>query len=546
MKLNFFIFQKKTIVGDIKKNFLNFKRAYKKAEKKKCDFFITSELALCGYPPKDLMFRNDFIKRLDIYKNKIINFTQSKKTIFVLGTIIKENSNLYNAAVLIRNGKVINEIKKTVLPNDGVFDEKRYFSKSNNNEKFFLFKNKNIRFLICEDIWNEGLTNQLCEEKTDFLIVLNASPYEKNKFKKRFELLKKRVKQFGSPILYVNSLGGQDDLVFDGGSFCINTKQKIIFQAPFFQNYEDGFIFNEKKEYKVVKYKKNKNFYDALTLSLRDYVNNSNFSSIILGISGGIDSALSATIACDAVGKKNVKGFFLPSLYTSKESKEDSENLSKNLGIELETIEIESLREKYNKTLSKTFSSYSEDITEENIQSRIRGSILMALSNKFGSLLLTTGNKSEFAVGYSTIYGDMCGGFSILKDVYKSEVFMLSKWRNKVYTEICLNKEKGLIPQNIILKEPTAELRFNQKDTDSLPSYDILDEILYLLIEKNLGLSDLEKKGYDKGLVIKIWKMLTNSEFKRFQSIVGPKVSSMSFDSERRFPLVNKFLLEDK
>ena len=194
MKLNFFIFQKKTIVGDIKKNFLNFKRAYKKAEKKKCDFFITSELALCGYPPKDLMFRNDFIKRLDIYKNKIINFTQSKKTIFVLGTIIKENSNLYNAAVLIRNGKVINEIKKTVLPNDGVFDEKRYFSKSNNNEKFFLFKNKNIRFVICEDIWNEGLTNQLCEEKTDFLIVLNASPYEKNKFKKRFELLKKRVK----------------------------------------------------------------------------------------------------------------------------------------------------------------------------------------------------------------------------------------------------------------------------------------------------------------------------------------------------------------
>ena len=546
MKLNFFIFQKKTIVGDIKKNFLNFKRAYKKAEKKKCDFFITSELALCGYPTKDLMFINDFIKRLDIYKNKIINFTQSKKTIFVLGTIIKENSNLYNAAVLIRNGKVINEIKKTVLPNDGVFDEKRYFSKSNNNEKFFLFKNKNIRFLICEDIWNEGLTNQLCEEKTDFLIVLNASPYEKNKFKKRFELLKKRVKQFGSPILYVNSLGGQDDLVFDGGSFCINTKQKIIFQAPFFQNYEDSFIFNEKKEYKVVKYKKNKNFYDALTLSLRDYVNNSNFSSIILGISGGIDSALSATIACDAVGKKNVKGFFLPSLYTSKESKEDSENLSKNLGIELETIEIESLREKYNKTLSKTFSSYSEDITEENIQSRIRGSILMALSNKFGSLLLTTGNKSEFAVGYSTIYGDMCGGFSILKDVYKSEVFMLSKWRNNIYTEICLNKEKGLIPQNIILKEPTAELRFNQKDTDSLPSYDILDEILYLLIEKNLGLSDLEKKGFNKGLVIKIWKMLKNSEFKRFQSIIGPKVSPMSFDSERRFPIVNKFLLEDK
>ena len=546
MKLNFFIFQKKTIVGDIKKNFLNFKRAYKKAEKKKCDFFITSELALCGYPPKDLMFRNDFIKRLDIYKNKIIDFTKSKKTIFVLGTIIKENSSLYNAAVLIRNGKVISEIKKTVLPNDGVFDEKRYFLKSNNNEKLFLFKNRNIRFLICEDIWNEDFTNQLCEEKTDFLIVLNASPFEKNKFKKRFELLKKRVKQFGSPILYVNSLGGQDDLVFDGGSFCVNTKQKIIFQAPFFQNYEDCFIFNEKKEYKVAKYKKNKNFYDALTLSLRDYVNNSNFSSIILGISGGIDSALSATIACDAVGKKNVKGFFLPTLYTSKESKEDSENLSKNLGIELEIIEIESLREKYNKTLSKIFSSYSEDITEENIQSRIRGSILMALSNKFGSLLLTTGNKSELAVGYSTIYGDMCGGFSILKDVYKSEVFMLSKWRNNIYTEICLNKEKGLIPQNIISKEPTAELRFNQKDTDSLPSYDILDEILYLLIEKNLGLSDIEKKGFNKGLVIKIWKMLKNSEFKRFQSIIGPKVSPMSFDSERRFPIVNKFLLEDK
>ena len=546
MRLNFFIFQKKTIVGDIKNNFLNFKKAYKKAERKGCDFFITSELALCGYPPKDLMFRNDFIKKLDIYKKKIIDFTRSKKTIFVLGTIIKEKSSLYNAALLIRNGKIIDEIKKTVLPTHGVFDEKRYFSKSTIKKKIFVFKNKNIRFLICEDIWNEDFTNKFFEDKTDFLIVLNASPYEKNKFKKRVELLKKRVKQFNSPILYVNSLGGQDDLVFDGGSFCMNIEQKIIFQAPFFQKYEDDFIFNEKKEYKVIKYKKTKNLYDALVLSLRDYVNNSNFSSIILGISGGIDSALSATIASDAVGNKNVKGFFLPSLYTSKESKEDSEKLSKNLGIKLEIIEIESLRKTYNKTLSKIFSKYSEDITEENIQSRIRGSVLMALSNKFGSLLLTTGNKSEFAVGYSTIYGDMCGGFSILKDVYKSEVFMLSKWRNNIYTELCLNKEKGLIPQNIIFKEPTAELRFNQKDTDSLPSYDILDEILYLLIEKKLGLSDLEKKGFKKELVIKIWGMLKNSEFKRFQSVVGPKVSSMSFDSERRFPMVNKFTLEDE
>lgn len=546
MKLNFFIFQNKTIVGDIKNNFLKFKNAYKNAERKKSDFFLTSELALCGYPPKDLIFRDDFINKLETYKKKIINLTQSKKTIFVLGTIVKDHSSLFNAALVIKNGKIIKEIRKSVLPNQGVFDEKRYFFEDNIDKQFLNFKNKNIKFLICEDIWNERFINKLCEKKTDFLIVLNASPYEKNKFQQRVKLLKKRVKQFNCPILYVNSLGGQDDLVFDGGSFCINAEREIIFQAPFFRPYEDDFMYNSKKKYKVTNYKKNKNLYNALVLSLRDYMNNSNFSKVILGVSGGIDSALSATIACDAIGKKNVRGFFLPSLYTSNESKEDSENLSKKLGIKLEVIEIESLRETYNKTLSKSFSKYSDDLTEENIQSRIRGSILMALSNKFGSLLLTTGNKSELAVGYSTIYGDMCGGFSILKDVYKSEVFMLSKWRNNYLTDLCKNKKKKLIPKNIISKEPTAELRFNQKDTDSLPSYDILDKILYLLIEKNLGLDDLKKKGFDKDLVIKIWKMLKNSEFKRYQSVVGPKVSTMSFDNERRFPIVNKFMLEDE
>ena len=264
-----------------------------------------------------------------------------------------------------------------------------------------------------------------------------------------------------------------------------------------------------------------------------------------MGISGGIDSALSASLACDSLGKKNVMGVFLPTKFTSRESLKDSEMLCKNLDIKLEHINIEYLRKQFNLTLKEPFKKFTKDVTEENIQSRIRGSILMAMSNKLGSILITTGNKSELAVGYSTIYGDMCGGYSIIKDLYKSDVYRLSKWRNKNLTSLCKCKLLNIIPKNIITKEPTAELKFNQKDSDFLPSYDILDNILYCIIDENLSLSEIIKKGFEKKLIIKIWKMIMRSEYKRFQSVIGPKVSKMNFDSDRRFPIVNRFKIDE-
>ena len=547
MKLKFCIFQKKTKVGDLKNNFLNFKKDYEIAEKNRCNFFITTELALCGYPPKDLLLRRDFINEVKKYNRKVIKLTSYKKSIFTLGTVIEKQTELFNALLIIKNGKILKSYSKIILPNYGVFDEKRYFKKSKIFENTINYRGFKIGFLICEDLWDDDLCSKISKKKNDFLITLNASPYEKGKFSERLNLVKNRIDLFKSPILYINLVGAQDDLIFDGGSFCLNTDKKIIYQLPFFENVCSIFNYEAKSKHlnkhHIVKYKKEENLYNALVLSLREYVKSSGFSSVLLGLSGGIDSALSATISCDALGSENVRSYFLPTKYSSKESRNDSFNLAHNLKINVESINIEKLRNQFNLTLSKQFTGLSEDITEENIQSRIRGSLLMALSNKFNSLLVTTGNKSELAVGYSTIYGDMCGGFSIIKDLYKTEVFNITKWRNKNYTKLCLHKFHDIIPINIIEKEPTAELKFNQKDSDSLPSYDILDKILFYLIEKNLSLKQIEKKGFKKKLIFEIWNMIRKSEYKRFQSVIGPKVSSMSFDSERRFPLVNKFNL---
>ncbi len=547
MKVKILIFQKKTDVGDFEKNFSKLKAGYTKAIKKNCDLFITTELALCGYPPKDLMNRDDFILKLNNFKKKIINLTIQKKTIFLLGTIVQKNNELFNSVLVIKNGKIIKNINKSILPNYGVFDEKRYFKQEERPQEKIKFKNLNFNIFICEDFWSEKFVRSKEKRNADFNIVVNASPYDKEKFNDRIKLVKNRAKILKSPVLYLNLVGGQDDLVFDGGSFCINEKSNLIFQAPFFREYDDTFIFDFNKKSKKIKknYNKFQNLYDALVLSFRDYMNGSGFSKALLGISGGIDSALCASIACDAIGNRNILGVFLPTKYTSSESLKDTEMLCKNLRIKVEHINIEYLRKEFNFTLKKSFKKLAKDVTEENIQSRIRGSILMAMSNKFNSILITTGNKSELAVGYSTIYGDMCGGYSILKDLYKSDAYRLSKWRNKNFTSLCKCKSLNIIPDNIIKKEPTAELKFNQKDSDFLPSYDILDEILYNIIDKNLSLKEIIKKGFKKELIIKIWEMIVKSEYKRFQSVIGPKVSKMNFDSDRRFPIVNRFEIDE-
>ncbi len=550
MNIKFSVLQKNTIVGDLRNNFILFKNSFLKANKNNCDFFITPELALTGYPPKDFLHRDDFHELLNIYKEKIIELTKGKKTIFVLGLPIRRKKKLYNSVLIIKKGKILKQFNKYILPNYGVFDEKRYFSSTKIKNDFFLYKKLKFKFLVCEDLWNNDFIKKISSFKYDFIIVLNASPFEKEKFSERLKLVKSRIEKFKVPILYVNLIGGQDDLVFDGGSFCVDKNKIVVYQGPFFRESDNFFSIDPLKTTKreLVKKVKNEdifeNIYNALVLALRDYLKKNNFSKTMIGISGGIDSALCSLIACDAIGSKNVSGFFLPTKYSSLDSKNDSIELAKNLGFELDIIPIEKFRLSFDNLLSKKFGNLPVDQTEENLQSRIRGNILMALSNKFNMLLLATGNKSELSVGYSTIYGDMCGGFSLLKDVYKSEVYKLCSWRNKNYSILSNLKKKSLISEKIIQKEPSAELKDNQKDSDSLPPYEILDKILFLLIDKNFSIKKIEEMGFDRKMIIDIWRLIIISQHKRFQSAIGPKISKMSFDYDRRFPITNKFEIE--
>ena len=392
-------------------------------------------------------------------------------------------------------------------------------------------------------MWSDEFIKKNKSIQPDLLVVINASPYEVEKFSTRKKIAKKNVRAYKSALIYLNNIGCQDELIFDGGSFFMNKNEEMIYQEKFFSESEK--ILDLEKIVLTNKTQINKDkislLYDALVYSLKNYMRDNFFKNVTIGLSGGIDSALCTIIAVDALGSENVKPVFMPTKYTSNESEVDSNELSKNLNLEMINIPIELLRKKVLSDLNFLFKNFNEDITEENIQSRIRGLLLMALSNKFKSLLIATGNKSELSVGYSTLYGDMCGGFSLIKDIYKTQVIELVKWRNKNFSEKTNLKKLNLIPQNIITKDPTAELKFNQKDTDSLPGYEILDKILEFLIDKNYDIKKIKTFGFNQAMIKRIWKMVKNSEFKRYQSAIGPKVSSMSFDKDRRFPITNKF-----
>ncbi len=533
-----------TYVGNLEKNYSKLEKSYLQAENNASDFFLTTELALSGYSPKDLLLKDDFKDKICLYIEKFKKLTNKKKCILGLGTPYYFKKEIFNSFLIIENNKILKRIDKSILPNFGVFDEKRYFKSHMNNSKIFKFKNKKILFLICEDFWNDNYLKEIADKDPNFIVVINASPYEKNKSQKRILRAKKIVNLFSVPIIYLNTVGTQDDLIFDGGSFFLSPDSKILNNVEFFKEKNIKLYYPTSQNQKRFKqFKKNlvHETYEALVFSLRGYLKKNNFKSVILGVSGGIDSALVATIACDAIGPQRVSGFMLPSKYTSKNSLKDSSSLAKSLGFKITSIEIERLKLLYLKNLKKLFKDLPLDITEENLQSRIRGNILMAISNKFKSLLLATGNKSELAVGYSTLYGDMCGGFSPIKDIYKTQVFELSKWRNSKFIDSSKLKKTSVIPINIILKEPTAELKEDQKDSDSLPPYELLDKVLYFLIEKNKSKKEIIKLGYKKKIIEKVWKMVKNSEFKRYQSSLGPKLSEMCFDNDRRFPIINNF-----
>ena len=484
------------------------------------------------------------MRKVEVYKKKIMNLTKNKKTIFVLSIPQHFKNKITNSLLIIDSGKVVHQVIKSHLPNYGVFDEKRYFLENKDKSNYFKFKNKKINFLICEDMWVDDYSKDLVKQKVDLIVIINASPFEIGKFKLRKKLASKRAKFYESSLIYLNLVGAQDDLIFDGGSFVMNSSGKIILQKEFFSDSDEIIDLNEAHQLKIIKKKSdNELLYKALMVGLENYMNKNNFKSAILGLSGGVDSALTLAIASDSLGKNHIKSFFLPSIFTSKESRIDALNLSRNLEINTTELSIENLKIKILDELKYIFKDLKNDITEENIQSRIRGLLLMAISNKFNSLLITTGNKSELSVGYSTLYGDMCGGYSLLKDIYKTKVFELCEWRNKNILDEFKVKKLNVIPREIIKKEPSAELKFDQKDSDSLPYYETLDKILELLIDQNRGIDFIVKKGFKKNIVNKIWDLVKKSEFKRYQSAIGPKVSGMSLSADRRFPLTNKFRL---
>lgn len=478
---------------------------------------------------------------MEFFKKKILSITKKQRTILLLNIPQEEKKKIFNVLFLIKNGKIVFKKNKSILPNYGVFDEKRYFYSEEIDTSFYLYKSKKIKFLICEEMWS-GKFLKINNDNYDFTVSINASPFEIEKFSQRIKKSRNAVKAFNSDLIYLNHVGCQDELIFDGGSFLMNKGGEIIAQAKFFQ--EDEIIIDTEKEtpQKLITPKnKMENLYEALMYSLKTYMKNNRFKEVVLGLSGGIDSALCCLIAADTLGSKNVMPVFMPTIYTSNESKRDVKSLCKNLDLKFDNILIDDLRKKILSKLGFIFKDLAENIAEENIQSRLRGLILMAISNKFNSLLIATGNKSELAVGYSTLYGDMCGGFSLIKDLYKSQVFSLVKWRNNNIPMNAFLIKKKLIPENIIVKEPTAELRFNQKDKDSLPEYEKLDKVLELLIDKNYGIKQIKEFGYSENMIKMIWEMIKKSEFKRYQSTIGPKISGMSFDKDRRFPITNNF-----
>ena len=534
------------IVGDVKGNIVKL-IDIRNNLKDEVDIIVVPELYVTGYPIDDLVLRNDF---LELVENEIYNLsklTNDGKAAIILGAPRKEKNTIRNSVFVLDNGEIISFRDKHNLPNSGVFDEQRIFSPGALSGPVKV-RDVLIGLPICEDIWTETVIECLCETGAEIILSINASPYSVKKNDQRMSVAVSRVIESKIPLIYLNRVGGQDELVFDGASFCLSHEGKLSVQLKDFQ--EEVLEINLTKLDKnwICKGKINsissklEALYKSLVVSVRDYVQNNGFPGVVLGMSGGIDSALVAAIATDALGPKLVRAVMMPSPYTSKDSLEDAELVSSNLGVDYSYLDIKNgMNVIDNILLDFKGDKVEPGITEENIQSRIRGLLLMAISNKYGSMVLATGNKSEYAVGYATLYGDMCGGFAVIKDVWKTDVFRLCEWRNSNKPFEFLGPNGIVIPKRIISKPPSAELREDQKDTDSLPEYDVLDSILRKLVEDNLSLEQIANEGYDVKDVKKISMLLSKSEYKRFQAAPGPKVTEKAFGRDRRYPLTSGF-----
>lgn len=522
------IAQINSIVGDLSNNTEKIINMSIKAFESGVHLLVFPELALCGYPPEDLLLHEGFVTQVETKVEHIRKKLPETMSI-IFGSPTRINKCLYNSANLIQHGKV-RSYHKQYLPNYGVFDEKRYFTPGQTS-MVFECQGQRIGVVICEDAWDDTPISNAVNQGAQTIISINASPFQMDKYNQRLQIVRQHVLENKIDFIYVNAVGGQDELVFDGGSFAMNNKGEVTHQLPFFQTttqvLDTPIIASSTESIE-------KTIYDALVLATKDYVEKNGVfnDGALIGLSGGIDSALTLAITVDALGSENVQAVMMPYEYTSSMSIEDAKTQASSMKVDYREVNIFPIVSSFNMQLAPLFTGLQADITEENLQARIRGTLLMAISNKFGKILLTTGNKSEMAVGYATLYGDMSGGFAPLKDVTKTMVYRLAKYRNTI---------NYVIPGRVIERTPSAELAPNQVDQDSLPEYDELDAILELFIEKKHSIEYITRQGYDTDIVKRIANMVLNNEYKRRQSAPGPKITQNAFGKERRYPMTSKF-----
>ncbi len=547
------IAQTNPTVGDVAGNLERIRSHCRQAAAAGADLVVFSELVVVGYPPEDLVLKPALQEAAREAVETLATDTAGGGPAVIVGAPWVDRGKLYNAMLLLQGGRLVTARYKHDLPNYGVFDEKRVFAQGPmpGPMAFPLAGGDRVRIggMVCEDMWTEEVAEALQESGAEILIVPNGSPFEHDKPDIRLNLAVARVTETGLPLIYCNQVGGQDELVFDGASFVLNADRRLAAQASAFEEQllvtrwqrdegelwrcVEGEIASPLSELEAI--------YRAMCLGLADYVDKNRFPGVVLGLSGGINSALSAAVAVDALGPERVHAVMMPSRYTSTESLEDAEAVAQALGIRLDSVPIEPAVAGFGTMLEPLFAGRAPDITEENLQARVRGVLLMAISNKLGSMVLTTGNKSEMSVGYATLYGDMCGGYSVLKDVYKTTVFALAGWRNQHLPAGARGPAGRVVPERIITKPPSAELRANQTDQDSLPPYDLLDQILQGLVEQDLAVRELVARGFDPAVVRQVSDLLDLAEYKRRQAPPGVKITRKAFGRDRRYPITNAF-----
>ncbi len=529
--------------GQIEANLVKLRRARAEAAALGADLLVSPEFSIAGYPPEDLVKKPAFVAACEAAVAQLAAETADGGPGMIVGGPWRDGERLYNAAFVLDGGKILARRAKHELPNYGVFDEKRLFD-AGPAPGPVAFRGFRLGVMVCEDWWLPAVSETLAESGAEMLLSINGSPYEADKQGVRLTLAVARVVESGLPFVFAAMVGGQDELVFDGASFVLNADRSLALQMPYFAEaitltewHRDGGVLRCAPQAPPEEPARLALIYRAMMLGLADYVNKNGFPGVVLGLSGGIDSALSAAVAVDALGAARVRAVMLPSPYTSAESLEDAAACARLLGIRYETIPITPAMDAFAEALAPAFAGQAADITEENIQSRARGLILMALSNKFGDMVLTTGNKSEMSVGYATLYGDMCGGYSVLKDVYKTTVFALAEWRNAQ----TLGGLGPVMPRRVIDKPPSAELKPGQTDQDSLPPYAVLDGILEGLVEGERSIEAMVAAGFERATVLRVWRLLDRAEYKRRQAPPGVKITARAFGRDRRYPITNGF-----